>query len=40
VHLPAPGGSNLVIALDGMLEKLDKEYVKRGFGPSGLYGRD
>ena len=39
MHLPAPGGSNLVIALDGMLEKLDKEYVKRGFGPSGLRKR-
>ena len=37
--LPAPGASNLVIALDSMIEKLDNEYVKRGFGPSGLRKR-
>lgn len=40
MHLPAPGASNLVIALDGMLDKLDKEYVQRyGFRPSGLRKR-
>ena len=39
MHLPAPGASNLVIALDSMIEKLDNEYVKRGFGPSGLRKR-
>ena len=39
MHLLAPGASNLVIALDGMLDKLDKEYVKRGFRPSGLRKR-
>ena len=39
MHLPAPGASNLVIALDRVIEKLDDEYGKRGFGPSGLRKR-